>query len=53
MPEKGKELVINTGPLIALAAAMGDLSILEELFSRVIVPREVCDELTVDNATRF
>ena len=54
MPEKGKkELVINTGPIIALVAALGDLSILKSLYSRVVVPYKVCQELTVDNASRF
>ena len=44
MPET-RELVINTGPLIALTAAMGDLRLLSVLYQRVIVPLEVCDEI--------
>jgi predicted nucleic acid-binding protein len=41
MPESA--IVINTGPILALIAATGDLSLLPKLYSRVIVPREVCD----------
>ena len=40
MPDHG-ELVINTGPLIALAAALDDLSLLERLYRAVHVPYEV------------
>ena len=44
MPEgEKKELVINTGPIIALVAAMGDLGILQNLYSRVVVPQKVCE----------
>jgi predicted nucleic acid-binding protein len=39
------ELVINTGPLIALTAALGDLTILDELYDRVVIPQEVFCEL--------
>lgn len=38
-------LVINTGPLIALVAAVGDLTVLKRLYRRVIVPHEVCLEI--------
>jgi len=41
MPET-KELVINTGPLLALIAGVGDLSLLELLYKRVLVSFEVC-----------
>ncbi len=41
MPEI-KEIVINTGPLLALIAALGDLSFLKSLYKRVLVPLEVC-----------
>ncbi len=37
---KADELVINTGPLIALTAALGDLRVLK-IYSRVWVPYEV------------
>ena len=40
-------LVINTAPLIALVAALGDLSILR-MYDRVWVPREVCQEMLVE-----
>jgi predicted nucleic acid-binding protein len=44
MPETEK-LVINTGPLLALIAGIGDLSLLELLYKRVLVPFEVCQEI--------
>jgi len=44
MPDS-KEIVINTGPVIALVAASGDLSILQSLYKRVLVPYEVCQEI--------
>lgn len=40
-----KTIVINTGPTIALVAAVGDLSLLELLYDRVLVPFEVCQEI--------
>ena len=44
MPET-RVVVINTTPLIALSAAMGSLDVLKTLYDRVIVPKEVVDEL--------
>ena len=44
MPET-QEIVINTSPLIALVAGLGDLSILQ-IYEDVWVPFEVCDELS-------
>jgi hypothetical protein len=32
---KSKDLVINTGPLLAITAALGDLTVLQALYSRV------------------
>lgn len=52
MPET-REIVINTGPLIALTAALGDLRVLEHLYARVVVPFEVAQEILVENSTRF
>ena len=52
MPERGK-LVIDTGPVIALVAALGDLGILEYLYHEVIVPFEVCREISLEGAGRF
>jgi predicted nucleic acid-binding protein len=52
MPES-ESLVINTGPLLALTAAYGDLSLLESLYKRVLVPFEVCREIESGGATAF
>jgi predicted nucleic acid-binding protein len=52
MPEMDK-IVINTGPLIALAAACGDLTILSSLYTQVLVPLEVCQEMLAGNSVRF
>ena len=46
-------IVINTGPLIALAAGLGRLDVLATLYSQVIVPFEVGREMLASNATRF
>lgn len=52
MPES-KDIVINTGPIIAIIAAQGSLSILHELYKHVLVPFEVRKELTDFGAARF
>ena len=44
MPET-EALVINTGPLLALIAGYGNLSVLEKIYKRVLVPFEVCLEM--------
>ena len=46
-------LVVNTGPIISLIAATGDLEILKNLYSEVHVPLEVAEELTFNNSTKF
>ena len=38
-------IVINTGPIIALIAASGDLEILRQLYDQVLVPNEVAQEV--------
>lgn len=52
MPET-KVIVINTGPLIALTAATGNLGILQQLYSRVVVPYEVGAEILAGGQTGF
>lgn len=52
MPDK-REIVINTGPLIALVAATGTLDILQHLYSRVVVPLEVCEEIMAGGPSGF
>ena len=52
MPET-EELVINTGPLLALIAGIGDLSLLELLYKRVLVPFEVCQEIEAGGPSDF
>ncbi len=43
---KTERIVINTSPLITLVAALGDLTVLRSLYTEVLVPLEVCQEIT-------
>jgi predicted nucleic acid-binding protein len=52
MPES-KDLVINTGPIITLVAALGELSVLKSLYQRVVVPFEVCREILAGGHSQF
>ena len=52
MPET-ESIVINTGPLLALTAGYGDLSLLEKIYKRVLVPYEVCREIEAGGTTAF
>jgi len=52
MPET-ESLVINTGPLLALIAGYGDLSLLEKIYKRVLVPFEVCLEMEAGGSAAF
>lgn len=45
MPDGGRALVTNTTPLIALAVATGGLDVLRTLYSRVVVPVAVAEEI--------
>lgn len=47
------ELVINTGPLIAISAALGALSVLKTLYNKVYVTYEVCEEMQTTGARLF
>ena len=53
MPEKSKVVVTNTTPLIALAAATGNLEVLRALYTRVVVPYEVADEIRAGGKEAF
>jgi len=46
------ELVINTGPIIALVAALGDLCVLQ-IYRRVWAPLEVCEEISAGGVAQF
>lgn len=46
-------LVINTGPLLALIAATGDLTLLKSLYAQVLVPLEVAEEVRVGGPSGF
>jgi predicted nucleic acid-binding protein len=48
-----KTIVINTGPLIALIAALGDLTILQKMYNKVVVPYEVSQELLAKGKEHF
>ncbi len=51
-PDK-KEIVINTGPIIALAAALDDLTLLDGLYGAVHVPYEVAAEIRAKGTAAF
>ena len=51
MPD-GRDIVINTGPIVALVAATGDLRVLQR-YRRVYVPLEVCREINVGGPEQF
>ncbi len=46
-------IVINTSPLIALVAAVGDLTQLQTLYAEVWVPFEVCQEILAGGSSNF
>jgi len=48
-----KSIVINTGPTIALVAALGDLKVLKHLYHDVFVSAEVCTEVLHGGASSF
>lgn len=51
MPET-QEIAINTSPIMALVAALGDLRVLQ-IYRRVWAPLEVCQEIAVGGKARF
>lgn len=53
MPDRSKIIVTNTTPLIALTAATGNLDILRQLYTRVVVPYEVAAEIKVGGKEAF
>ncbi len=52
MPESGA-IVINTGPILALIAGLGSLSILNSLYQQVVVPYEVREEILAGGSSGF
>jgi predicted nucleic acid-binding protein len=52
MPEN-KKIIINTGPILALVAALDGLDILRELYSQVMVSYEVFQEIMAGGSTGF
>ena len=46
------DIVINTGPIIAIVAALGDLEVLRK-YKRVCVPYEVSNEILVGGPSNF
>jgi predicted nucleic acid-binding protein len=53
MRDGDRTIVTNTTPLIALTAATGSLDVLRFLYDRVVVPREVADEVRAGGETGF
>ena len=52
MPER-KQIVINTGPLLALAAALERFALREDLYAAEPLPYEVCAEVRVGGSAGF
>lgn len=50
---KTNQIVINTGPLLALIAGLGNLEILDALYERVLVPHEVSQEIMAGGPSGF
>lgn len=50
---KTDTFVINTGPVLAIIAGLGDLNVLKSLYKRVLVPYEVCEEIMAGGPTGF
>lgn len=50
---KTDRIVINTSPLIALVAALGDLTLLQSLYTQVLIPFEVCQEIKSGGSSNF
>lgn len=48
-----KVVVINTSPIIALVAAVGNLRLLESLYQQVWVSFEVCQEILAGGTNQF
>ncbi|MEH2144579.1 DUF3368 domain-containing protein [Nostoc sp.] len=46
-------IVINTAPIISIIAAIGDLRILQSLYTQVLVPFEVCQEILAGGTSGF
>lgn len=53
MHDRGRALVTNTTPLIALTAATGGLDVLRFLYGRVVVPLEVAEEVRAGGRSAF
>lgn len=53
MPDQTRAVVTNTTPLIALTAATGSLEVLRKLYTRVVVPYEVAEEIRAGGKDAF
>jgi predicted nucleic acid-binding protein len=53
MRDQAKDVVTNTTPLIALTAATGSLDVLRAVYSRVVVPYEVAEEIRAGGKEAF
>jgi len=53
MPDQVRVVVSNTTPLIAITAATGNLDVLRTLYTRVVVPYEVAEEIRAGGKDSF
>lgn len=50
---KPERIVINTGPIISIIAALDNLEILQNFYQETLVPFEVCREIEAGGKTGF
>jgi predicted nucleic acid-binding protein len=53
MPDSDQRIVVDTSPLLALCAASGDFSALQQVYEAAIVPYEVVEEISHGGPSGF
>ncbi len=53
MPDLSRQIIIDTSPLLALCAACGDFTVLQQVYETAIVPYEVVEEILHGGSSGF